>query len=339
MKPLIELVEVTKSFGGALAADRLSFAVARGECVVLLGPSGSGKSTALKLINRLHERDGGQVLFDGRDVREGAPEALRRRMGYAIQSIGLFPHWTVARNVATVPALLGWSRGRIEARVDELLALLGLPPAQFRARRPHELSGGQQQRVGVARALAADPEVLLMDEPFGALDPLTRQELQRELARIHRTLGKTIVLVTHDVDEALRLASRVVLLDHGRVVQDADPRTLLRQPANPWVAEFLGRADAALRLLALASVGERMQRASEEPGRSGQAAAAALAPSMSLREALAELLAHGRERLPVRSGDGRLVGTLGLADLVAASGRGEPRPPEGAGGAQPTRDR
>jgi osmoprotectant transport system ATP-binding protein len=245
--PIIELRGVTKRFGEALAADALTLAIAEGECVVLLGPSGSGKSTALKLINRLVERDAGQILFRGQAIESHVPEELRRQMGYAIQSIGLFPHWTVARNIATVPALLGWKRERIDARIDELLALLGLAPGEFRHRRPHELSGGQQQRVGVARALAADPPVLLMDEPFGALDPLTRRDLQRELLRLHETLGKTIVLVTHDVEEALRLATRIVLLEGGRIVQQASPRQMLAQPASEWVQAFLRAGEREVR--------------------------------------------------------------------------------------------
>jgi osmoprotectant transport system ATP-binding protein len=321
--PLIELVDVHKSFGGTPAASGLSLAIARGECVVLLGPSGSGKSTALKLANRLVERDSGEVRFAGRDVRSFAPEALRRQMGYAIQSIGLFPHWSVARNVATVPALLGWPRARIEARVDELLALVGLPPDEFRRRRPHELSGGQQQRVGVARALAADPEVLLMDEPFGALDPLTRQELQRELARIQRSLNKTMVLVTHDVDEALLLATRIVLLDHGRIVQQAAPLQLLQAPANDWVAQFLGRGERGLRRLALQTVGGRMRpappmQAAHSDGPRGAAAGspAPLAPHTTLREALAQFLGQRCERLGVADAQGNLIGVLHLQDLL-----------------------
>ncbi|MBL8325120.1 MAG: ABC transporter ATP-binding protein [Rubrivivax sp.] len=326
--PLIELIDVHKSYGGKAAADGLTLSVRRGECVVLLGPSGSGKSTALKLINRLVTCDRGEVRFAGRDVRSVPPEPLRRRMGYAIQSIGLFPHWSVARNVATVPALLGWPRGRIEARVDELLGLVGLPPADFRACRPHELSGGQQQRVGVARALAADPEVLLMDEPFGALDPLTRQELQRELARIQRTLAKTVVLVTHDVDEALRLATRIVLMDGGRVVQQAAPLELLHAPASEWVSEFLGRDELGLRRLALQTVGERMRPPlPAAPAGSAHATPPGgppLAADATLRHALVQFLAQRRERLEVADADGRLVGVLHLPDLLGQDTAGVP---------------
>ncbi len=310
---MIELHQVSKRFGTSVAADDLTLHIERGECVVLLGPSGSGKSTALKLINRLVERDAGDIFFEGRDIRSYAPEQLRRQMGYAIQSIGLFPHWTVARNIATVPALLGWSRARIETRVEELLELLGLPPAQMRQRHPHQLSGGQQQRVGVARALAAQPQVLLMDEPFGALDPLTRQELQRELRRIQRSQGQTLVLVTHDVDEALFLATRIVLMDRGRIVQQAAPRELLRQPANEWVRDFLGRADQGLRLLGLRTVAECMRAPANLGLRPSDAKP--LHPGMTLRDALAVFLAQGGDSLAVADEGGAVVGTLHWADL------------------------
>ena len=242
---MIELRAVSKAFGATRAVEDLSLHVRAGEFVALIGASGSGKSTLLRMINRLVEHDSGRVLFKGEEIRSFKPEDIRRRMGYAIQSIGLFPHWSVARNVATVPELLVWPAARIAARVDELLTLLGLDPSLYRSRYPHQLSGGQQQRVGVARALAADPEVLLMDEPFGALDPLTRQALQQELARIHQASGKTIVLVTHDIDEALRLATRIVLLDHGRIVQDGTPTQLLSAPANDFVRDFMAAPPSA----------------------------------------------------------------------------------------------
>ena len=260
---MIELREVGKSFGAVHAIAGVSLAIERGEFVVLIGASGSGKSTLLKMINRMVEHDRGMILFLGEQIRSFRPEDLRRRMGYAIQSVGLFPHWSVARNIATVPELLRWPAARIAQRVDELLELLGLPPAQYRERWPHQLSGGQQQRVGVARALAADPEVLLMDEPFGALDPVTRMALQQELARIHRASGKTIVLVTHDIEEALRLATRIVLLDHGRIVQAGAPAQLLAQPESDFVGDFFGRAELGLRLLALENVAARA-RAGEQ---------------------------------------------------------------------------
>ena len=308
---MIELIEVGKSYGTTRAIDGLSLTIERGEFVVLIGASGSGKSTLLKMINRLVEHDRGKVLFQGQEIRAFKPEDIRRRMGYAIQSIGLFPHWTVARNIATVPELLGWPAARTRARVDELLALLDLDPALYRQRYPQQLSGGQQQRVGVARALAADPELLLMDEPFGALDPVTRGALQQEMARIHRASGKTIVMVTHDIEEALRLATRIVLLDHGRVLQSGTQQQLLAQPASDAVADFFGRGERGLRLLALHSVAERLRAGEPAEG-------APLAATLNLREALSLMVAQGAERLPVVDVHGRRLGAIHFADLLRA---------------------
>ncbi len=308
---MIEFQQVGKSFGGQAVVEDFSLTIAPGEFVVLIGRSGSGKSTTLKMVNRLVEHDRGRILFAGQEIRSFQPEDLRRRMGYAIQSTGLFPHWTVERNIACVPTLLKWPAARIRDRVTELLELLQLSPDLYRGRYPNELSGGQQQRVGVARALAADPDVLLMDEPFGALDPITRAALQTELARIHRLSGKTIVLVTHDIDEALRLGSRIVLLDHGRVVQIGTPRQLLAEPANAFVRDFIGRSDTGLRLLALDTVASRMRR---EPDMSG--APATLRDTDSLRDALSMLLVQGVPCLPVVDGAGQPCGQLHLADLV-----------------------
>jgi osmoprotectant transport system ATP-binding protein len=276
---------------------------------VLIGTSGSGKSTTLKMINRLIEHDAGRILFAGEEIRSFAPEAIRRRMGYAIQSIGLFPHWTVEQNIATVPQLLHWPKAKIRDRVTELLELLHLDPAEFRQRYPHQLSGGQQQRVGVARALAADPEVLLMDEPFGALDPVTRAALQDEIARIHKLSGKTIVLVTHDIDEALNLADTIVLMDQGRIVQRGSPTALLAAPANDFVRDFIGRSDIGIKLLALDRVAGRAR-----PGET--AAGEPIAASTSLREALSTFVARRVDRLPVVDEHGRPAGTLHFADLL-----------------------
>jgi osmoprotectant transport system ATP-binding protein len=239
---MIEFHDVSKTFAGRPAVSHLNLNFAEGAFSVLIGTSGSGKSTTLKMINRLVEHDSGLIRFAGEEIRSLPVLELRRRMGYAIQSIGLFPHWTVAQNIATVLQLEKWSRAKIADRVDELMALLGLEPA-LRDRYPHQLSGGQQQRVGVARALAANPQVLLMDEPFGALDPVTRGALQAEMTRIHRILGRTIVLVTHDIDEALRLADHLVLMDHGEVVQQGTPLELLTWPKNDFVREFFGRSE------------------------------------------------------------------------------------------------
>ena len=306
---MIELRGVGKSFGATRAVDDVSLVIERGEFVVLVGASGSGKSTLLKMINRLVEHDSGMILFAGEEIRSFRPEAIRRRMGYAIQSIGLFPHWSVARNIATVPELLGWPAARIAARVDELLTLLDLEPALYRQRYPSQLSGGQQQRVGVARALAADPELLLMDEPFGALDPITRQSLQQEMARIHQASGKTIVLVTHDIEEALRLATRIVLLGSGRIVQAGPPAQLLEQPATDFVRDFFGRTELGLRLLALHHVSERM--------RAGEHAQGEPVPvTMNLRDALSQFVVRRTERLPVTDASGQPLGVIAFSDLL-----------------------
>jgi osmoprotectant transport system ATP-binding protein len=226
-EPAIQFRDVTYGINGTVAhtiVSNISLAVSRSETLVLLGRSGSGKTTLLKLINRLLLPASGQVLVQGRATSDWDPIRLRRSIGYVIQDAGLFPHFTVAQNVALVPSLEKWDSARIASRVHELLTLVGLDPAEYAARHPHELSGGQRQRVGVARALAADPPILLMDEPFGALDPVTRAELQREFGALARRLNKTIVFVTHDLREALLLASRIVLLEQGRVIASATPQ-------------------------------------------------------------------------------------------------------------------
>jgi osmoprotectant transport system ATP-binding protein len=244
----IEFQDVTYSVGGsslhALVAG-ISLSISSGETLVLLGRSGSGKTTLLRLINRLLLPTNGHVRVQGRSTADWDPIRLRRSIGYVIQEAGLFPHFTVAQNVGLVPSLEKWDAGRISARVAELLTLVGLDPSEFSARRPHELSGGQRQRVGVARALAADPPILLMDEPFGALDPITRTELQREFSTLARRLGKTIVFVTHDLREALLLASRIVLLQTGRIVSSAQPQQFLRID-HPEVQAFAASLDSLL---------------------------------------------------------------------------------------------
>ncbi|BEM95999.1 MULTISPECIES: ABC transporter ATP-binding protein [Serratia] len=306
---MIHFEQVSKIFQGKPAVDDLTLHIAEGEFTVLIGTSGSGKSTTLKMINRLIEHDRGKILFAGEEIQSFKPQDLRRRMGYAIQSIGLFPHWTVEENIGTVPQLLKWPRARIRDRVTELLELLHLEPDLFRRRYPHQLSGGQQQRVGVARALAADPEVLLMDEPFGALDPVTRAALQAEIARIHQISGRTIVLVTHDIDEALSLADRLVLLDQGRVVQQGTPLALLTAPANDFVRDFFGRSDRGIKLLSLGTVAERV--------RPGAAEGEPIAAAMSLREALSVFVARGSDCLPVVDERGEALGVLHFHDLIA----------------------
>jgi osmoprotectant transport system ATP-binding protein len=229
---IIKFENTRKSYGGDAAIADFNLEIQKGELLVLLGPSGSGKSTVLKMVNRMVNHDEGQIFFHDQEINRYNLQDLRRRMGYAIQSVGLFPHRTVAQNIATVPKLLGWDTQSVQARVNELLTLLAMDPKQYAARYPHQLSGGQQQRIGVARALAADPDVLLMDEPFGALDPVTRSSLQVTLKQIQQSTGKTILFVTHDIDEALLLATRIVLLNQGRIVQVGTPLQLLQQPAG-----------------------------------------------------------------------------------------------------------
>ena len=236
---MIVLDALEKRYGDALAVAELSLEVARGECLFLVGGSGCGKTTTLKMINRLVEPSAGSVTLDGEDHRSLPAHELRRRIGYGFQQVGLFPHLSVAENIGVTPELLGWDAARIRARVDALLALVELEPGDYRDRLPAQLSGGQQQRVGLARALAAEPEVLLLDEPFGALDPLTRDRLQQSFQRIRAELGLTVVFVSHDMVEALLLADRIAVMDAGRLVQAGTPHELLAAPADDTVAELL----------------------------------------------------------------------------------------------------
>lgn len=306
---MITLDHVTRRYEGFSAIEDVTLTVADGEILVLIGASGSGKSTLLQLINRLQDPSSGTVRVDGEDIAGIAPEQLRRRMGYVIQGGGLFPHWTVARNIATVPRLLGWDRARIDARVDELLDLLRLDATRLRNAYPHMLSGGQQQRVGVARALAAGPSILLMDEPFGALDPVTRAELQDEIRRIHTETGCTIVFVTHDMDEALGLATRIAVIDRGRLVQLGTPLDLLTRPATDQVAHFIGTTDRGLKLLAVQRVGDRVRPGETAPGEP-------ISADLSLSSALSAMVTRSQDRLPVSDPAGAPLGTIHLADLV-----------------------
>jgi osmoprotectant transport system ATP-binding protein len=261
------------------------------------------------MVNRLIEPDTGTISIDGDNIADLDPVALRRRIGYVIQSVGLFPHWTVAENISTVPRLLHWGRSRIDDRTDALLELLDLDPATYRDRRPHELSGGQQQRVGVARALAADPDVLLMDEPFGALDAVTRDSLQGEMERIHKTTGKTILMVTHDVDEAVRLASRIIVMQGGRVVQNASPEAILSRPANGFVKALFGGEAASLRLLKIRHVDDYVVV-------NGKAPVPSIAPDATLETALARMLVNGLDELSVVDGSSEPKGVIRLRDVV-----------------------
>ncbi|WP_375461772.1 ABC transporter ATP-binding protein [uncultured Enterovirga sp.] len=307
---MIRLEAVTKLFPGSArpAVDGIDIEVPEGRTCVLIGPSGCGKTTTLRMVNRLVEPSSGRILLGGRDVTHVDPVWLRRGMGYVIQGTGLFPHLSVGDNVATVPRLLRWDAARVAARTDEMLALVGLDPATYRDRRPASLSGGQRQRVGVARALAADPPVLLMDEPFGAVDPVVRARLQREVAEILRRLGKTVILVTHDIDEAIRMGNTVAIMREGRIVQHDTPNRLLASPADAFVADFVG-ANRALRRLTLVTAGEVAAAGLPRPP------GPEIGPETSLQEALSVMLACGVDALPLA--DGRTL-TLDAIRKVAA---------------------
>ncbi|GAA4284456.1 betaine/proline/choline family ABC transporter ATP-binding protein [Brevibacterium daeguense] len=248
---MIRLEGLTKRFPGQQrnAVDELTMDIREGEIVVLVGPSGCGKTTTMKMINRIIEPSSGRIVLAGQDVTKADPDQLRRRIGYVIQQIGLFPHMTIGENIATVPKLLGWDAKRIRARVDELLRTVNMDPDEYRSRYPKQLSGGQQQRVGVARALGADPQVMLMDEPFGAIDPITRDRLQNEFLRVQSEVRKTIVFVTHDIDEAIKMGDRIAILQEGsRIAQYDTPERILTAPANDFVRDFIGGGAALKRL-------------------------------------------------------------------------------------------
>jgi len=304
--------EATKVYPGraGAAVDHLSLTVPAGEICVLVGPSGGGKTTALKLVNRLIPLTSGDIRIDGTSVLEHDLTQLRRSIGYVIQQVGLFPHMTVEANIGTVPRLLGWPRRRIRARVDELLELVGLDPATDRKRFPAQLSGGQQQRVGLARALAANPPLMLMDEPFGAIDPIVRARLQDEFLRLQEELRKTVVFVTHDVDEAIRLGDRIAILrEGGRLAQYDTPARILEHPADAFVAEFVGR-DRALKALSLRTLGEL------ELAPAGGDGLPRLPAETSLRDALALLVAEHRDALLVTDAAGAPLGVATREDLL-----------------------
>ncbi|WP_372612862.1 ABC transporter ATP-binding protein [Halomonas sp.] len=308
---MIELFDVTKRFGSETAVDGISLRVEKGQLCALVGTSGCGKSTTLRMINRLIEHSEGEIHIDGQPVRRFREETLRRRIGYAIQSTGLFPHWTVARNIGLVPRLLKWPRDRIQARVEELMSLLGLPMESFADKYPNQLSGGQAQRVGVARALAADPDILLMDEPFGALDPITRETLQLELRDLQSRLNKTIVFVTHDMDEALQLADHLVVMRAGRIVQQGAPLELLRDPVDAFVESLLGGEERGLKEAALTPVSHRML-----PLGPRLIALARVHQDASLHQALAVMFREHADRLTVVDAEDMPVGELTLQRLV-----------------------
>jgi osmoprotectant transport system ATP-binding protein len=333
---VIEFDQVTKVYPGATApsVDRLTMRIEAGEICALVGPSGSGKTTAMRMVNRLIEPTSGTIRIDGVDTRSIDVETLRRSIGYVIQQVGLFPHRTVVDNVGTVPRLLGWDERRIRARSLELLELVGLDPAQFGSRFPAQLSGGQRQRVGVARALAADPPVMLMDEPFGAIDPLVREQIQDEFLRMQQDVRKTIIIVTHDLDEAMRMGDKVAVLQEGGVLaQLATPEALLAAPANDFVRRFVG-GDTSLRRLALARVHELQlipldvahaqgfgvlvdQVGMPVQWANGLPIKARIALDATLRTALGELVASGEAYAPVIDAHGRPVAIVTTALLHA----------------------
>ncbi len=308
---MIEIVELVKQFPGTArpAVDRLTLSIPEGEVCVLIGPSGCGKTTTMRIVNRMIEPDAGLVKVAGRDIMQADPVTLRRSIGYVIQQVGLFPHWTIAENVATVPHLLGWNAAQIQRRVDELLELVGMDPALYRGRFPRELSGGQKQRVGVARALAADPPVMLMDEPFGAIDPITRNRLQDEFLKILRALKKTIVFVTHDIDEAIKMGDRIAILKDGALLQYDTPERILAAPADPFVSEFVGADRALKRLAPITCATAAVPWEDPWPARS-------IDGNASLRDALALMLESGDDVVAVRLHD-RLAGVLTLAAIRA----------------------
>lgn len=305
---MIEIDGITKRYDGNTVVNTVTMTIEPRTVTVIVGTSGSGKTTLLRMINRLVEPSEGVIRIDGEHNRAMPGYVLRRRIGYAIQGHGLFPHRTVAQNIATVPALLGWDKPRIDAKVEELLTLFQLDPAVFAQRLPHELSGGQQQRVGVARALAAEPNILLMDEPFGALDPIIRAKAQADLLDIQKVTKTTIVLVTHDMDEAFHLADRIAVMDKGALVQYGTPAELVKNPATDFVQTMIGASERPFRLLSIGTAGDVV-----EPGLASGKPVAAMT---SQREALSEMLWSGRSALPVIDADGSILGQVTLDALT-----------------------
>lgn len=312
----IELINVTKTYPNqpVAAVENFSMSINPGELIMLVGPSGCGKTTTMKMINRIIEPTSGSILIDGEDVLSLNQNTLRRRIGYVIQQIGLFPHMTIEENVAVVPNLLGWDKTKIKSRVEELLALVELDPAKFAKRYPKQLSGGQQQRVGVARALAADPPVMLMDEPFGATDPITREKLQDEFLKLQATIGKTIVFVTHDFDEAIKLGDRIaVLSERSQIAQFDTPANILASPANDYVSSFIGQA-AAIKRLALLPVNQAKLGAAVSNSH------LSVGIDENLREALDHIVLNGGSPIAVTDAKGKTVGSISVAEIANALG-------------------
>jgi osmoprotectant transport system ATP-binding protein len=314
---MIKFRGVSKTYAGSdrPVVNDLSFEILEGEICVLVGPSGCGKTTTMRMVNRLIEPTKGEILIDGEPNTEMSGTQLRRRIGYAIQQIGLFPHRTIAENIATVPSLLDWDKRRIKARVDELLELVGLDPEDYRGRYPAELSGGQQQRVGVARAMAADPPIMLMDEPFGAVDPITRERLQDEFLNIQQDIRKTIVFVTHDIDEAIKMGDKIAILKQGGfLVQYDTPENILSNPNSEFVASFVGN-DRILKRLSLTRVGD-MQL---EPANGGTEDLPRISEQLNVKDALSEIIGSGTTKGVVeKDGERRLL----TIDAIEALTRG-----------------
>jgi len=321
----LEFRHVSRRYGELVAVDDLSLTVPAGKICVLVGPSGCGKTTSLKMVNRLIEPTSGQILIGGRDVMAQDPIELRRGIGYVIQQVGLLPHLTVGENVAVVPRLLGWERPRIAARVDELLALTGLAPQTYRERYPAQLSGGERQRVGVARALAADPPLMLMDEPFAAVDPIVRDRLQNELLRLQEQLAKTILFVTHDIDEAIKLGDLVAVLDVGGVLaQFGPPAEVLATPASDFVARFVG-ADRGLKRLSLTRVAD-LELEPAAPDTTAQPGQPMLQRQTTLKDALSMMLDADVSVGLVVDEHERVIGVLTYDLIAAALQSGNPQP-------------
>jgi osmoprotectant transport system ATP-binding protein len=323
--PGISFDKVSKDFSRGTesshaAVQDVTFEVEEGEFVVLLGPSGCGKTTLMRMVNRLIEPTSGEIRIGDREVHQISGTELRRHIGYVIQQVGLFPHMTVAQNIAVVPKLLGWDRGRVRTRTDELLELVDLAPDEYRKRYPRQLSGGQQQRVGIARAMAADPQVMLMDEPFGAIDAITRTDLQNELLRIQRTVKKTVIFVTHDVEEALRLADRIAVMRTGRLVQFDTPFNLLSAPADEFVRHLLGAEDV-FRLLSLVPVHEIMQPLDGVDVTGG----VSIAGDEYARAALSAMIAAGVETATVVDADEKAIGRVTMTQVMRAGRHEAPK--------------
>ncbi len=299
---LIQFIDISKNYGSTKVVKGLNLNIPKGNLVTLIGPSGCGKTTSLKMINRLIEPTSGHIMIDGQDIGRLNPVELRRSIGYVIQQIGLFPHMTIEENIALVPKLKGQSKQNLIHRTEELLDLIGLDPGKFRSRYPNELSGGQQQRIGVARALAADPSIVLMDEPFSALDPISREQLQDELIKLQSTLHKTIVFVTHDMDEALKIGDLIVLMKSGEIVQDAAPDQFLRHPKNDFVREFVGE--------------QRFKAVSIElNAKDVMVPAVTVLPGKGMAEAVRLMRRHRVNGLIVTDNEGNYMGVIGSHEI------------------------